>query len=117
MPELYQEITRHEPNPNFVLVSAISHWFDGRIEGFLKDSAYPPHQRYLRNWLTEWSINGFKTSAFDSILRERSKREFIVIFDNSAAILDLAESLSTTYPQIKDIYLRRVVEKKSQKVL
>ena len=112
MPELYQEISRQEKEPHFVLVSAISHWFDGRIEKFLSETNYPPHKRYLRNWLTEWSISGFKISKIDEIIKGHSGREFIVIFDNSDPSLAMATELAQRYPQIRKVYLRMVVEKK-----
>lgn len=113
MPELYRVISVEEQNPKFVLVSAISHWFDGRIERLLTEAHYPEHRRYLRNWLTEWSIEKFKIDRIKEIIAERPDRNFIVIFDNSDASLELANSLSTLYPkEIKAIYLRQVVNKK-----
>jgi phosphatidate phosphatase APP1 len=112
MPELYTVVTKEEPNPKFVLVSAISNWFDGRIEKFLKETKYPVHERYLRNWFTEWSIENFKTSRIKEIISKNPGRSFIVIFDNSSASLELAKELHSLYSkQIKAIYLRQVVEK------
>lgn len=111
MPQLYQEISRQEKEPHFVLVSAISHWFDGRIEKFLSETNYPGHKRYLRNWLTEWSISGFKVSKIDEIIKGHSGRDFIVIFDNSDPSLAMATELTQRYPQIRKVYLRMVVEK------
>lgn len=113
MPELYSSITVKEKNPKFVLVSAISHLFDSRIENFLHAESYPAHKRYLRNWITDWSIKKFKVGTIDKIISERPDRFFIVILDNSDPSLELAEQLqvklSTT---IKAIYLRQVARKK-----
>lgn len=111
MPELYREMSKSETVPNFVLVSAISHWFDPRIERFLVESKYPAHHRMLRNWLTQWSINEFKLKAIEEIIASRKDREFIVIFDNSNASIEMAPVLRERFPQIKQVYLRQVVEK------
>jgi len=111
MPELYREISKDEKEPHFVLVSAISHWFDSRIENFLTETHYPTHKRYLRNWLTEWSISGFKLEKIAEIMTQNPGREFIVIFDNSDPSLAMARELKRRYPMIKKIYLRMVVEK------
>jgi hypothetical protein len=114
MPELYNAITRDEISTDkFILVSAISSWFDHRIAKFLVESNYPPNRRYLRNWLTEWSIENFKISNIRHILAEKPNRRFIVIFDNSDASLKLVEKLQSEFPgKISAIYLRKVVEKK-----
>jgi phosphatidate phosphatase APP1 len=114
MAELYSVISIQEPIPKFVLVSAISSWFDGRIGSFLTENQFPEHQRYLRNWLTEWSIQGFKVEKIKEIIHSKPTREFIVIFDNSDASLSLADILHSLFPmQIKAIYLRKVVEKET----
>ena len=113
MPELYQEISREESDPHFVLVSAISHWFESRISKLLTDSHYPSHKLYLRNWLTEWSIEGFKTEKMKEIITERSHKKFIVIFDNSDASLNLSDEINKEFgDKVVSIYLRMVVDKK-----
>ncbi len=113
MPELYFHISREEVGKNkFVLVSAISNWFDGRIEKFLVQSNYPSNHRILRNWLTEWSIQDFKILNIRNILNEYPNKKFIVIFDNSGASLELAGTLQIEFPgKISAIYLRQVVNK------
>jgi phosphatidate phosphatase APP1 len=114
MSKLYQVISQEESAPRFVLVSAISHWFDGRIADFLGKTHYPAHERYLRNWLTQWSIGNFKIDRIKDIIAARPEHKFIVIFDNSDASLEMATTLKTTFPdKILAVYLRRVVEKKS----
>lgn len=116
MPELYNLISKEEVVPKFTLVSAISTMFDRRIDKFLLDSKYPSHQRYLRSWLTEWSIENFKISKIKKIVKENSKRNFIVIFDNSDASLALSRWLQKNLPdRILSIYLREVVSKKLPK--
>lgn len=113
MPELYQAMTFQEPDPQFTLISGISNWFDSRIQKFLKESHYPTQRRYLRNWLTELDLEGFKVSKVDSVIAGHPGRQFVVIFDNSEASLSLADKLSAKYPdKIKAIYLRQTIEKK-----
>ena len=85
MPELYKALTHEEPSPRFVIVSAISNWFGNRIERFLTSAQFPSNKRYLRNWLTEWSIEKFKIEKIREVLQEKPNRKFIVIFDNSEA--------------------------------
>jgi hypothetical protein len=63
MCELYSVISANETVPAFTLVSAISNWFDGRIENLLTRYNCPSHQSYLRNWLTQWSIQSFKIAS------------------------------------------------------
>ena len=114
MPELYQVVTQQEGKPHFSLVSAISHWFDRRIESFLHNSRYPEHERMLRNWLTEWSIESFKIAKISEIIAKHGDRKFIVIFDNSDASLGLAKALKTRFKdRIVAIYLRQVVAKET----
>lgn len=113
MPELYHLISDQETSPQFVLVSAISNWFDTRISKFLVNSKFPSHQRYLRNWLTEWSIESFKIEKIKAILTEKGDRQFIVIFDNSEASLNLVEEINRQFPKkFVGIYLRQVQNKK-----
>ncbi len=113
MPELYRELSREESaSEKFSIVSAISSWFDGRIGGFLAKSGFPENQRYLRNWISEWSIEDFKMSRIEKIISDKPQRKFIVIFDNSDPSLVLSEKLHSRFPeQILAIYLRQVVEK------
>ncbi len=112
MPELYEMLSKQEAAPKFIIVSAISTWFDGRIDNFLFDTKFPSHRRYLRNWLTQWSIEDFKISKIKEVISERPGRKFIVIFDNSDASLVLANKLHEQFPnQILAIYLRQVVKK------
>jgi phosphatidate phosphatase APP1 len=112
MPELYQVISHNEGKPQFVLVSAISSLFDGRIGKFLTRTHYPANQRYLRNWLTQWSIEEFKIAKINEIIAKHPNKKFIVIFDNSDASITLAEKLHEELPEkIQAVYLRQVVEK------
>ncbi|MFL5813527.1 MAG: phosphatase domain-containing protein [Bdellovibrionia bacterium] len=113
MPELYQGLSREEKTPEkFSIVSAISSLFDGRISEFLADSGFPENDRYLRNWLTEWSIEDFKVSRIEKIIKNKPQRKFIVIFDNSDPSLALSEKLHEKFSEnILAIYLRQVVEK------
>ncbi len=112
MPELYTIISKQEAQPKFTLISGISSWFDGRIEGFLSSSRFPTHRRYLRNWLTQWFIEDFKISTMNAVISALPHRKFIVIFDNSDASLALASKLHQQFPnRIHAIYLRHVVEK------
>ena len=113
MPELYQVISHQENSPQFVLVSAISTWFDGRIDEFLLKSRFPSNQRHLRNWLTEWSIESFKMEKIKGVLKEKPDRQFIIIFDNSDASIDLAEEINRQFPKkVVAVYLRQVQNKK-----
>jgi Uncharacterized conserved protein (DUF2183) len=112
MPELYTRISQERASPKFFLVSAISAWFDGRIDRFLTTSKFPSNRRYLRNWLTQWSIEDFKVEKIKEILSENSNQKFIVIFDNSDASISLAQTLDKKFPdQIEAVYLRQVVKK------
>ncbi len=112
MPELYETLSKQEAAPHFIIVSAISTWFDSRIDRFLFETQFPPHRRYLRNWLTQWSIEDFKITRIKEVISERLGRKFIVIFDNSDASLVLANKLHEQFPnQIVAIYLRQVVKK------
>lgn len=116
MPELYQVISGLESFPNFALVSGISSWFDGRIDGFLLRSHYPSNIRYLRNWFTQWSIEDFKMGKIREILKQRPQRSFIVIFDNSDPSLSIVNKIRTEFPgKFLAIYLRQVVDKKIPK--
>jgi phosphatidate phosphatase APP1 len=111
MPELYRQITAKETSPQFALVSAISTWFDGRIETFLEQNEMPTHTQYLRNWLTEWSIEDFKLNRIRLIMAAHPNRKFIVIFDHSEASLKLSKELYQLYPSlIQAIYLHKIVE-------
>lgn len=113
MPELYQVISGQESFPNFTLVSGISNWFDSRIDAFLLGSRYPSHRRYLRNWLTQWSIEDFKIEKIREVINERPQRSFIVIFDNSDPSLSMADKISTEFSgKVLAIYLHQVVGKK-----
>ncbi len=113
MPELYQTISRDEVAVDkFTLVSAISVWFDDRIRKFLLQSKYPSSHRYLKNWLTEWSIEDFKVTKIKEIIKVKPNRQFIVVFDNSEASLKLVETLRAEFSRnISAIYLRQVVNK------
>jgi phosphatidate phosphatase APP1 len=114
MPEFYELQTRDQQEPKFVLVSAISHWFENRIENFLNDTHYPTRKLYLRNWLKEWSIEEFKVKKIEDIIQSKVAEDFIIIFDNSDASINLAKKLKSIHPQkIKAIYLREVVAKNS----
>ena len=113
MPQLYQAISNQEVFPQFVLVSAISNWFDSRIDRFLTTSHYPSNRRYLRNWLTEWSIESFKIEKIRLILNQKIDRKFIIIFDNSEASLKLAAEIQGQFSKnAVAIYLRQVQNKK-----
>lgn len=113
MPELYQAITFQETAPQFILVSAISNWFDTRIDTFLMKSHFPSNQRYLRNWLTEWFIESFKIKKIEEILKEKKDRKFIVIFDNSDASINLAKEINLRFSKnVVGIYLRQVQNKR-----
>ncbi len=113
MPELYTIISNQELSPKFVLVSGISTWFENRINQFLVESKFPPHRRYLRNWITEWSIANFKIEKIKEIMTDRPGRKFIVIFDNSNPSLMLAEEIHAQFSnQIQTVYLHQIVEKK-----
>ena len=111
MPELYQEITREETKPaKFYLVSAISNWFEGRIQKFLRASHYPSVKIYLRNWVTEWSIEAFKVDRLEKIFVENPGRQFIVIFDNSEPSLQIADTIQDQYAdKVPVIYLHQVI--------
>ena len=112
MPELYSIISKQEKVPKFIIVSAISSWFDARIENFLIDTKFPLHHRYLRNWLTQWSIEDFKIRKIKEVISKRPERKFIIIFDNSDASLVLANKLHEQFPnKIQAIYLRKVIKK------
>ncbi len=112
MPELYHSISNQETTPHFVLVSAISNWFDTRIDSFLTRSQFPSNHRYLRNWLTEWSIESFKIEKISEILKKMPDRKFIVIFDNSSASINLAKKIRQQFSKhIVAIYLRQVQNK------
>lgn len=116
MPELYQVISKQEASPKFVLVSAISNWFETRIDKFLTKSHFPSNHRYLRNWLTEWSIESFKINKIREILKEKPDRKFIVIFDNSDASINLADKIRQQFAEnIVTVYLRQVQQKKLPK--
>jgi len=111
MPELYQAIAGEEKREaKFNLVSGISTWFHGRIQKFLREAHYPPAEFYLRNWLTEWSIEVFKFEKLKKILAENPGRQFIVIFDNSEPSLEIAEMIRTHFSdRISPVYLHQVV--------
>lgn len=114
MPELYQVLTSDEKTEiKFTLVSAISKWFQGRIEGFLSETHYPVAHLYLRNWLTEWSIDNFKVERLERVLSKNPGRRFIVIFDNSEPSLEIAELINNKYAsKIGPVYLRETIFRK-----
>ena len=111
MAELYQVLTRSESGlEKFILVSAISNVFDARIDKLLSESHYPTHKRYLRSWLTEWSIENFKISKIKKIIDDHPDRKFMVIFDNSQASIRMARTFQEKFSdKIVNIYLRKVV--------
>ncbi|MEK2645032.1 phosphatase domain-containing protein [Bdellovibrio sp. BCCA] len=114
MPELYSVISKQETAPHFYVVSAISSWFEKRISDFLRASGYPENHRYLRNWLTEWSIEDFKISRIEKIVEDHPQRKFIVIFDNSEPSVQMATALHEKFgDKIQAIYLREVVKKET----
>jgi phosphatidate phosphatase APP1 len=111
MPELYEIISEQEAAPKFIIVSGISTWFDARIDRFLHENKFPPYRKYLRNWLTQRSIEDFKITNIKQVITERRGRKFIVILDNSDASVALTKKLHEKFPnQILAIYLRKVVE-------
>lgn len=116
MPELYQAITREETKPvKFTLVSGIATWFNSRISNFLTETHYPSVELQLRNWLTQWSIAKFKVAKLEKIMAENPGRQFIVIFDNSQASLDIAEMIHSHYhDKIAPVYLHEVVSRPQQ---
>jgi len=112
MRELYMLMTSEESNPRFVLISAIGIWFERRITDFLKENRYPTVQLRLRNWLTEFSIESFKMARIAEVVYAHPDRRFIIIFDNSAASLQLTKRVQAEYPNtIQNIYLREVEKK------
>ncbi len=114
MPELYTVISKGNANPEFVLVSGIATWFDARIHKFLKTSQFPENRLYLRNWLTQWSIEDFKIAKIHEIVAERPDRNFIVIFDNSGPSLTMVDTLKKEFgDKILAVYLHEVVAKKN----
>lgn len=116
MPELYQVITADETKDvKFTLVSGIATWFNGRITKFLKVAHYPQAELFLRNWLTEWSIESFKITKLEKILSENQGRHFIVVFDNSGPSLEIAETIRTQYGErISPVYLHEVIVRPAQ---
>ncbi len=113
MSDLYQVINQKNDS-FFYLVSATSHWFSDSIGLLLNKSNYPQHQKYLRNWLYEWSAVDFKIKKMTLILSQNKNDHFIVIFDNSEASQILAKDISELFPaQVLQVYLRNVVAKKN----
>lgn len=115
MTELYKIISREEKGVSkFIVLSGISHFFDERMKKFIDQAGFPPHQRYFRNWLTEWSILDFKIDQLKKIVEEVPNRNFIMILDNSDASLEFAKKLKILFPhKISAIYLRQVIKKKT----
>lgn len=112
MSTLYTQISANEPESKFSMVSAISVWFKGRINKFLKAEGFPTRKMYLRRWLTQWSIEGFKLEKIAEIISKYPNRKFIVIFDNSDASLDLANSIKEKFSDsVLAIYLHSIVDK------
>lgn len=112
MRELYTLISTQEGEPRFVLVSAIATWFERRISDFLLETRYPSAELRLRNWLTQFSIENFKMAQVAQVIAARPGRRFIVVFDNSAASLQLAQRLMSEYPDtVQAVYLREVEKK------
>lgn len=116
MPELYQAITQDETMPvKFTLVSGIATWFESRIGKFLAEAHYPKAELSLRNWLTQWSIEKFKVKNLEKIFAAHPGRSFIVVFDNSAPSLQIAETIRTNYSdKIKEVYLHEVTFRDQQ---
>ncbi len=113
MSELYHVIANKEESPKFAVVSAISNWFDQRISQFLAKSHFPSNHRFLRNWLTDWSIESFKIKKIRDVLKEKPDRKFIIILDNSQASLELVDEISQQFSKnVIAIYLRQVQIKK-----
>lgn len=107
-----EEATSREDTPRFVLISAISGWFSRRITDFLDHERFPTVELHLRDWLTQWSIEGFKMGEVAKVVNALPGRRFIVIFDNSEASLNLASRLLQEYPdRISSVYLRIVEQK------
>jgi len=113
MRELYTLMSNQEEQaPHFVLVSAIATWFNRRITDFLTANRYPSFELRLRNWITQWPIEKFKTDEVEKIINDRPGRQFTVIFDNSEASLTMARDFAVRFaPQLSAIYLRWVVDR------
>jgi len=112
MPELYTGVSATENNTKFTLVSATSIWFTNRVDEFLTDAHFPARRLYLRDWVTEWSIEDFKISHIQDIIKEKPNRQFIVIFDNSDPSLVMAETIHTNFPdKVLEVYLRQTIQK------
>jgi phosphatidate phosphatase APP1 len=109
MPQFY---SHYAGAKKFYLVSAISSTFENRIERQLQAENYPAHELYLRNWLTEWSIEDFKLSRIRKIIDMLPEDRFIIIFDNSEASMELTKTLRAEFKEkILEIYLREIVKK------
>jgi len=116
MAEIYQVVSEGQPVPEFSLVSATSTLFAQRFNELLNKSGYPTRKVYFRNWLTERSIEDFKISRIQTIMKEYPERKFIVIFDNSDPSLAMAETLrAMSMNRIEAIYLHQVIEKTTPK--
>jgi hypothetical protein len=112
MPELYDTITSDENAPKFALVSATSTWFGKRFNKFLDGEAFPSRTLYLRNWVTQRSIDHFKISQIEGILKGIGDQKAIVIFDNSEPSLEMAVTINEKFPdQIKAVYLHQIIQK------
>lgn len=114
MATLYSLISQQEQTPHFSLVSGITHWLHSRVDGLLTQENFPSRELFLRNWITQMDLEGFKIDKISEILQKHPGRKFIVIFDNSDASLALAEQIHQQFAdRVVAIYLHQVVAKKT----
>ncbi|MBC7386710.1 MAG: DUF2183 domain-containing protein [Cryobacterium sp.] len=79
MAELFQEWTGDRP---FILLSSSPIWIRKKIARFLDYYGFPEREIWLRDWIKEKDIKGFKSAALDKI-EARGDSGFIFIGDDA----------------------------------
>jgi len=106
MAELYQEWIGTQP---YVLISSSPQSIAGKIGGFLKRHAFPPHASiWLRDWFRQTDIRRYKTETLKRLTREMPA-PYIFVGDDSEWDPEVFHRFQQENPdRVLAIYIRRM---------
>jgi phosphatidate phosphatase APP1 len=105
MSELYQEWTSNYP---FILLSSSPIWIRAKIERFLSKHGYPEREIWLRDWIRQKDIRGYKSGALAQI-ESRDERGFIFVGDDAEHDPEVFDGFRRRNPErTLAIYVRRM---------
>lgn len=106
MPELYQEWVGREGE--FIVISSSPRSIHAKIHRFLKKSAFPAHQIWLRDWIRQPKIKEYKQQNFER-LGQQFEGPFMLIGDDSEYDPEVFTEFSKKNPgRVTQIYIRQM---------